>query len=228
MDATFWAFRVSIYRGACDRDAWPSRRVRRAAPAAAGGSRRNGPARCLGGAHARTGGRNCRTCGETNSPLPARKAERKDTSKMERYIFRNCSHFFLKHAILTTPLERLRGAARRTGEPVPAAAGREPAAGQTKQFLFPYFSIIFPSPAQAAARKTGGREPFSRSPFAARRGPDGPEPIPAPARTSAAKGGDAYDCPQMKKLLQIVSSHSHRLMAMLTRRSNCSLAEAYQ
>ena len=115
MDETFWAFRVSIYRGACDRDAWPSRRVRRAAPAAAGGSRRNGPARCLGGAHARTGGRNCRTCGETNSPLPARKAERKDTSKMGRYIFRNCSHFFLKHAILTTPLERLRGAARRTG-----------------------------------------------------------------------------------------------------------------
>ena len=50
MDETFWAFRVSIYRGACDRDAWPSRRVRRAAPAAAGGSRRNGPARCLGGA----------------------------------------------------------------------------------------------------------------------------------------------------------------------------------
>ena len=49
MDETFWAFRVSIYRGACDRDAWPSRRVRRAAPAAAGGSRRNGPARCLGG-----------------------------------------------------------------------------------------------------------------------------------------------------------------------------------
>ena len=109
MDETFWAFRVSIYRGACDRDAWPSRRVRRAAPAAAGGSRRNGPARCLGGAHARTGGRNCRTCGETNSPLPARKAERKDTSKMGRYIFRNCLHFFLKHAILTTPLERLRG-----------------------------------------------------------------------------------------------------------------------
>ena len=50
MDETFWAFRVSIYRGACDRDAWPSRRGRRAAPAAAGGSRRNGPARCLGGA----------------------------------------------------------------------------------------------------------------------------------------------------------------------------------
>ena len=123
MDETFWAFRVSIYRGACDRDAWPSRRVRRAAPAAAGGSRRNGPARCLGGAHARTGGRNCRTCGETNSPLPARKAERKDTSKMGRYIFRNFLHFFLKHAILTTPLERLRGAARRTGE-IRSGSGR--------------------------------------------------------------------------------------------------------
>ena len=99
-----------------------------------------------GGAHARTGGRNCRTCGETNSPLPARKAERKDTSKMGRYIFRNCSHFFLKHAILTTPLERLRGAARRTGEPVPAAAGREPAAGQTKQFIFPYVQQHLPIP----------------------------------------------------------------------------------
>ena len=116
MDETFWAFRVSIYRGACDRDAWPSRRVRRAAPAAAGGSRRNGPARCLGGAHARTGGRNCRTCGETNSPLPARKAERVDTSKLRRNIMRNFLHFFQKHAILPASKERLRGAARRTGE----------------------------------------------------------------------------------------------------------------
>ena len=114
------------------------------------------------------------------------------------------------------------------GKSVPAAAGREPAAGQTKQFIFPYVQQQLSIPAQTAARKTGGREPFSRSPFAARRGPDGPEPIPAPARTSAAKGGDAYDCPQMKKLLQIVRAHSHRLMAMLTRRSNCSLAEAYQ
>lgn len=56
MDATFWAFRGSLYIEVCDRDAWPPRRVRRAAPAAAGGSRRNGPARCLGAAHARPGG----------------------------------------------------------------------------------------------------------------------------------------------------------------------------
>lgn len=74
----------------------------------------------------------------------------------------------------------------------------------------------------------GGFVPACGADRPARRGPDGPEPIPAPARTFAAKGGDAYDCPQMKKLLQIVSAHSHRLMAMLTRRSNCSLAEAYQ
>ena len=107
---------------------------------------------------------------------------------MGRYIFRNCSHFFLKHAILTTPLERLRGAARRTGEPVPAAAGREPAAGQTKQFLFPYFSIIFPSPEQAAARKTGGREPFPLSPFAARRGPDGRSNPRTGAHTRSERG----------------------------------------
>ena len=140
-----------------------SSRVRRAAPAAAGGSRRNGPARCLGGAHARTGGRNCRTCGETNSPLPARKAERKDTSKMGRYIFRNCSHFFLKHAILTTPLERLRGAARRTGEPVPAAAGREPAAGQTKQFIFPYVQQHLPIPRAGGGPKN--RRPRTVFPF---------------------------------------------------------------
>ena len=74
-----------------------------------GGAAVTGLRAVWGGAHARTGGRNCRTCGETNSPLPARKAERKDTSKMGRYIFRNCLHFFPKHAILTTPLERLRG-----------------------------------------------------------------------------------------------------------------------
>ena len=200
----FGRFACLYIGGACDRDAWPSRRVRRAAPAAAGGSRRNGPARCLGGAHARTGGRNCRTCGETNSPLPARKAERKDTSKMGRYIFRNCSHFFLKHAILTTPLERLRGAARRTGEPVPAAAGREPAAGQTKQFIYQHYQHVqqqLSIPGQTAARKTDGREPFPLSPFAARRGPDGPGPIPAPACTPAAEGGDAYDCAKIKKSL---------------------------
>ena len=140
-----------------------------------GGSRRNGPARCLGGAHARTGGRNCRTCGETNSPLPARKAERKDTSKMERYIFRNCSHFFLKHAILTTPLERLRGAARRTGEPVPAAAGREPAAGQTKQFIFPYVQQHLPIPRAGGGPKN--RRPRTVFPFSICRatGPGRPE-----------------------------------------------------
>ena len=40
------------------------------------------------------------------------------------------------------------------------------------------FSNIFPSPDQAAARKTGGREPFPLSSFAARRGPDGPEQSP--------------------------------------------------
>ena len=85
-------------------------------PAAAGGTAATGPARCLGGAHARTGGRNCRTCGETNSPLPARKAERVDTSKLRRNIMRNFLHFFQKHAILPASKERLRGAARRTGE----------------------------------------------------------------------------------------------------------------
>ena len=229
MDETFWAFRVSIYRGACDRDAWPSRRVRRAAPAAAGGSRRNGPARCLGGAHARTGGRNCRTCGETNSPLPARKAERKDTSKMERYIFRNCFAFLSKTCYINHTIRAPAGGGAadwrtRSGG---SRAGTGRRTDETVHFSLT-FSNIFPSPEQAAARKTGGREPFSRSPFAARRSPDGSGPIPAPARTPAAKGGDAYDCPQMKKLLQIVSAHSHRLMAMLTRRSNCSLAEAYQ
>lgn len=36
-DATFWTFRGSIYIRGCDRDVWPFRRVRRAAPAAAGG-----------------------------------------------------------------------------------------------------------------------------------------------------------------------------------------------
>ena len=205
MGATFWAFLVSIYRGACDRDAWPSRRVRRAAPAAAGGSRRNGPARCLGGAHARTGGRNCRTCGETNSPLPARKAERKDTSKMERYIVRNFLHFLQKHAILPASKERLRGGRRGgRGKSVPAAAGREPAAGQTKQFIYQHYQHVqqqLSIPGQTAARKTDGREPFPLSPFAARRGPDGPGPIPAPARTPAAEGGDAYDCAKIKKSL---------------------------
>lgn len=43
--ATFWAFRVSIYIGACDRGVWPFRRVRRAGPAAAGGTAATGPAR---------------------------------------------------------------------------------------------------------------------------------------------------------------------------------------
>ena len=36
-DATFWTFRGSIYIRGCDRDVWPFRRVRRAAPAALGG-----------------------------------------------------------------------------------------------------------------------------------------------------------------------------------------------
>lgn len=36
-DATFWAFRGSIYIRGCDRDVWPFRCVRRAAPAALGG-----------------------------------------------------------------------------------------------------------------------------------------------------------------------------------------------
>ncbi len=202
MDETFWAFRVSIYRGACDRDAWPSRRVRRAAPAAAGGSRRNGPARCLGGAHARTGGRNCRTCGETNSPLPARKAERKDTPKMRRYIMQNRLHFFRKHATLVASKERLRGAARRTGESVPAAAGREPAAGQTKQFIYQHVQHHLPIPRADGGPKN--RRPRTVFPFSICRapGPGLPGAIPAPARTFAAKGGDAYDCPQMKKSLQ--------------------------
>lgn len=53
-DATFWTFRGSIYIRGCDRDVWPFRRVRRAAPAALGGDRCNGPARHLGGAHARS------------------------------------------------------------------------------------------------------------------------------------------------------------------------------
>ena len=120
------------------------------------------------------------------------------------------------------------GAARRTGEPVPAAAGREPAAGQTKQFIFPYVQHHLPIPRAGGGPKN--RRPRTVSPFSICRapGPGRPGAIPAPARTPAAKGGDAYDCPQMKKLLQIVSAHSHRLMAMLTRRSNCSLAEAYQ
>ena len=74
-----------------------------------GGAAVTGLRAVLGGAHARTGGRNCRTCGETNSPLPARKAERKDTSKMERYIVRNFLHFLQKHAILPASKERLRG-----------------------------------------------------------------------------------------------------------------------
>ena len=43
--ATFWAFRVSIYIGACDRGVWSFRRVRRAGPAAAGGTAATGPAR---------------------------------------------------------------------------------------------------------------------------------------------------------------------------------------
>ena len=120
---------------------------------------------------------------------------------MRRYIVQNCLHFFQKHAILLAPKERLRGAARRTGEPVPAAAGREPAAGQTKQFIYQHVQQQLSIPGQAAARKTDGREPFPLSPFAARRGPDGPGPIPAPARTPAAEGGDAYDCAQMKKSL---------------------------
>lgn len=57
MDATFWAFRGSLYIEVCDRDAWPPRRP-------AGGpcrSRGEPPQRaCVravwGGAHARTGG----------------------------------------------------------------------------------------------------------------------------------------------------------------------------
>ena len=93
------------------------------------------------------------------------------------------------------------GAARRTGEPVPAAAGREPAAGQTKQFIYQHVQQQLSIPGQTAARKTDGREPFPLSPFAARRGPDGPGPIPAPARTPAAEGGDAYDCAKIKKSL---------------------------
>ena len=190
-DATFWTFRGSIYIRGCDRDVWPFRRVRRAAPAAAGGSRRNGPARCLGGAHARTGGRNCRTCGETNSPLPARKAERKDTSKMGRYIFRNCSHFFLKHAILTTPLERLRGAARRTGEPVPAAAGREPAAGQTKQFIFPYVQQHLPIPRAGGGPKN--RRPRIVFPFSICCAP-GPGRPGANPRTGAHFRSERWRC----------------------------------
>ena len=202
MDETFWAFRVSIYRGACDRDAWPSRRVRRAAPAAAGGSRRNGPARCLGGAHARTGGRNCRTCGETNSPLPARKAERNDTSKMGRYIFRNFLHFFLKHAILTTPLERLRGAARRTGE-IRSGSGRAGTGRRTdKTVHFPLRSATSshpPSRRRPEKQAAANRFPVLHLPRAGARTAGA---IPAPARTPAAKGGDAYDCPQMKKSLQ--------------------------
>ena len=180
MDETFWAFRVSIYRGACDRDAWPSRRVRRAAPAAAGGSRRNGPARCLGGAHARTGGRNCRTCGETNSPLPARKAERNDTSKMGRYIFRNFLHFFLKHAILTTPLERLRGAARRTGE-IRSGSGRAGTGRRTDK------TVHFPlrSAATFHPRADGGpknRRPRTVFPFSICRAPGPGRPEQSPHR----------------------------------------------
>ena len=228
MDETFWAFRVSIYRGACDRDAWPSRRVRRAAPAAAGGSRRNGPARCLGGAHARTGGRNCRTCGETNSPLPARKAERKDTPKMGGYIVRNCLHFFQKHAILPASKERLRGGGAadwrtRSGS---SRAGTGRRTDETVHFpLRSATSSHPPSRRRPEKQAAANRFPVLHLP---RAGAWTAGAIPAPARTSAAKGGGAYDCPQMKKLLQIVSAHSHRLMAMLTRRSNCSLAEAYQ
>lgn len=50
--------------------------------------------------------------------------------------------------------------------------GNRPPDRQNSSFSLT-FSNIFPSPEQAAARKTGGREPFYRSPFAARRGPDG-------------------------------------------------------
>ena len=151
------------------------------------------------------------------------KTERVDTSKLRRYIMRNFLHFLQKHAILPASKERLRGGRRGgRGKSVPAAAGREPAAGQTKQFIYQHYQHVqqqLSIPGQTAARKTDGREPFPLSPFAARRGPDGPGPIPAPARTPAVEGGDAYDCPQIEKLLQIVSAHSHRLMAMLTRRS---------
>ena len=90
------------------------------------------------------------------------------------------------------------------GKSVPAAAGREPAAGQTKQFIYQHYQHVqqqLSIPGQTAARKTDGREPFPLSPFAARRGPDGPGPIPAPARTPAAEGDEFNNCAQMKKSL---------------------------
>ena len=167
MDETFWAFRGSLYIERSVTGICASRRVRRAAPAAAGGSRRNGPARCLGGAHARTGGRNCRTCGETNSPLPARKAERKDTSKMGRYIFRNCLHFFQKHAILLAPKERLRGAARRTGE-IRSGSGRAGTGRRTDETVhFPLRSATSshpPSRRRPEKQTAANRFPFLHLP----------------------------------------------------------------
>ena len=167
-----------------------------------GGAAVTGLRAVWGGAHARTGGRNCRTCGETNSPLPARKAERKDTSKMGRYIFRNCSHFFPKHAILTTPLERLRGAARRTGE-IRSGSSRAGTGRRTDETVhFPLRSASSshpPSRRRPEKQAAANRFPVLHLPRAGARTAGA---IPAPARTFAAKGGDAYDCPQMKKSLQ--------------------------
>ena len=184
--------RVSIYREVCDRDMCVPSRQAGGPCRSRGGAAVTGLRAVWGGAHARTGGRNCRTCGETNSPLPARKAERKDTSKMERYIVRNFLHFLQKHAILPASKERLRGGRRGgRGKSIPATAGREPAAGQTKQFIFPYVQHHLPIPRAGGGPKN--RRPRTVFPFSICRAP-GPGWPGANPRTGAHFRSERWRC----------------------------------